>query len=66
MTITLNDHTWLAKVLKSGAEDATSIPAGKSLKIEITPNGEELLDAMCPPGKVWSARIIVEISETDA
>lgn len=42
------------------------VAAGQSLKIETTPSGEEVLNTECPEGKVWSARIIVEITETDA
>ncbi len=28
--------------------------------------GEEILNETCPVGKVWVARVIVEITETDA
>ncbi len=66
MAIGLVDHVWPSKVVKSGKEDAIAIPAGRSLRIETSPDGEELLDEMCPPGKLWTARVIVEITETDA
>ena len=65
MTIQLRDHVWPAKLIKSGDEEGISIPPGKTLKIETTPGGEEVLAVMCPPGKMWSARIIVEITETN-
>lgn len=42
------------------------IAAGQSLIIETSPGGSEVLDVECPTGKAWSARIIVEITETDA
>ena len=54
-----------AAVHKSGT-DTINVLAGQCLRIETTPAGEELLDTECPAGKVWAARIIVEIIETDA
>ena len=48
-------------------DDATfAVSAGQSVKIETSPGGEEILAVECPAGKAWSARIIVEITETDA
>lgn len=41
------------------------IPAGKSLKIETSPGGEEILDVECPEGKVWSALVFVRLVQTD-
>ena len=62
----LQDHNWPAKVVKSGAAEAVAVPVGKALKIETFPAGQEVLNAVCPAGKVWTARVIVEITETDA
>ena len=55
-----------AATFKSGQAAGISVPAGQSLKIETGPEGEEILNEECPAGKAWSARIIVEITETDA
>ena len=55
-----------AFVLKSGNQNGITISAGKSLKIETSPDGEDILDVECPEGKAWVARVIVEINETDA
>lgn len=66
MAIVLEDHEWPQKTVKSGSTEAVSVPAGKALRVETSPGGEELLNAVCPPGKKWTARIIVEITETDA
>lgn len=43
-----------------------TIPAGKTLKIETTPDGQEILAAVVPAGKKWSVSISVNIIETDA
>lgn len=51
---------------KSGHEDNISITAGQRFTIETSPGGAEILDEECPVGKVWSVRVIVEITETDA
>ena len=46
--------------------DTFAVVAGKSLKIETTPDGDEILLAEVPAGKSWSVTIIVDITETDA
>jgi len=51
---------------KSGHTEDISVSAGKSFKIETSPQGETILDEECPAGKSWSVRVIVEITETDA
>lgn len=66
MAITLVDHTQTAKVVKSGHEEGIDIPVGTMLLVETSPAGAEILAATCPSGKVWTARVIVEITETDA
>ena len=60
----LADTIQTAHTLHAGSQDIELV-AGKSLKIETTPSGEEVLDVECPAGKVWSARVIVEIIETE-
>lgn len=43
-----------------------TIEAGKSLKIETTPQGEDLFYLEAPAGKKWVVLINIEINETDA
>ena len=40
--------------------------AGKSLRIETTPGGSEILDEECPAGKAWTVSVNVIIKEVDA
>lgn len=42
------------------------VPAGKSLKIETLPEGEEVLNVEVPEGKSWRVQVNLEITETDA
>jgi len=53
-----------AKNLKEGRQ-TVDISAGKSLKIETFPNGEEILNATVPAGKKWTAYLNLTIKETD-
>ena len=53
-----------AGTMKTG-HDSIPMTAGKSLKIETSPDGEEVLDIECPAGKAWSVRLDVTITETD-
>lgn len=46
--------------------DTITVTAGQTLKIETTPGGQEVLLEEVPEGKLWSAKINVEIVETDA
>ena len=62
----LQETAQSAFVLRSGNQDNVIVSAGKSLKIKTSPQGEEILNAECPQGKTWIARLIVEITETDA
>lgn len=52
-----------AKTTKSGTA-VLEIPAGKNLKIETTPEGEEILNVTVPTGKKWTVNISVSITET--
>ena len=54
-----------AGTIKSGHE-AIAVTAGQSLKIETSPDGEEVLGIECPAGKAWSIQLDVTITETDA
>lgn len=40
------------------------IPAGKTLKIETTPHGEEILSETVPAGKTWTVSISVSVIES--
>ena len=46
----------------SGSESIT-LMAGKRLKIETSPGGEEILDEEVPAGKSWKIRIAVSVEE---
>jgi hypothetical protein len=39
--------------------------AGKTLKVETSPNGEDVLDITVPSGKVWEVSVTISIKETD-
>ena len=54
-----------AKYVYSG-KDNVEVTEGKSLKIEISPFGDEILNVECPIGKKWNVYIRIYISETDA
>ena len=38
---------------------------GQSLEISTSPDGEILLQAECPLGKVWRVKLLVNIEETE-
>ena len=42
------------------------VPAGKSLKIETSPSGAELLDVTVPAGKSWAVTLQVSVIESNA
>lgn len=65
MAIALSEYEWPAKLVLSGHEASIMISAGQSLKVETSPEGEEILNAICPMGKTWTAKIIIEITETN-
>jgi len=47
------------------AVGTVALVAGKTLKIETSPAGEEILTAVVPAGKVWSITIVIDVTETD-
>lgn len=49
---------------KTGIQ-VVEMAAGKSLKIETTPAGFELLNVECPAGKSWVVQVQVTINEVD-
>lgn len=64
MAITLVDST-LHEVRKDG-DGTFEVTAGKHLKIETSPRGEEILNVVVPEGKVWTVTVSVRVIETDA
>ena len=53
-----------AATLYSGST-TFDIDANKTLKIETSPDGEDILDSTVPVGKKWKVSIKVSITETD-
>jgi len=53
-------------VKSSTAQGTITIPAGKTLKIETSAQGEEILQEIVPAGKVWTVHISVFVEERDA
>jgi hypothetical protein len=47
-------------------DDDFELNEGQKLKVETSPNGDEVLDAEVPAGKKWLVHIAVTISEVDA
>ena len=47
-------------------QDVLTVAAGKHLKIETSPAGVDVLDAVVPEGKQWNVTITVHVVETDA
>ena len=60
----LNETSKPASVSKYASE-GFSISAGKTLTIETSPVGEEILSVEVPAGKQWEATITVSIVETN-
>jgi len=65
MTIEFTERNRPAHNRKWGADEFT-VSAGQSLKIETSPDGEEVLDAECPAGKTWTVYVSVKIEESNA
>ncbi|MBU1621850.1 MAG: hypothetical protein KJ604_20535 [Gammaproteobacteria bacterium] len=65
MAIELVTDEILAKTTKRGHE-ILDLVAGKHLKVEASPDGSEILDAVVPEGKNWHVTVSIYIEETDA
>jgi len=63
MAITLSTESLPARTSKQGSDQLT-LTAGKTLKIETTPDGEEILSATVPAGKTWTVTVSVHVLET--
>jgi len=64
--MTLTEDAKPARVYKRGFQDDIAVAAGKSLTIETSPGGIEVLNEECPAGKAWTVYCFVQIVETDA
>ena len=60
----LNDISVEARNVLAGYE-AFEVIAGKTFKIETSPQGQDTLNMTVPAGKKWRVQINVEITETD-
>ena len=62
----LTEDSYPARIVKRGYQHGISLAAGKSLKIETSPNGAEILDEEVPAGKAWTVSVNVTIREVSA
>ena len=67
-TITMDDLvTVIPERIKGESETITGqIVAGKRLKVETTPAGEEIVNALVPAGKVCNYKVVVAVELVDA
>ncbi len=61
----LTDASVEAKTQYLG-NDRRNVPAGKTFKIETSPQGEAILTVEVLEGKIWDIKTHIEIIETDA
>lgn len=61
----LIDNSVIAQTRYTGAAQVTML-AGKSLKIETLPVGEEILNVTVPAGKSWAVAMQIVVVESDA
>lgn len=64
MEITLKNEVFPIRRRMAG-DSSFSLAAGKTLKIETTPGGEEVLNQVVPAGKSWQVEISVSITERE-
>lgn len=43
-----------------------TVTEGQTLKIEVSPAGEDILDEECPEGQIWTVQIHIQIAIADA
>ena len=60
----LTEESLPARMKRRGCQ-TFAMAAGKSLKIETSPSGEEILDVEVPTGKAWQVTVNVHVVETD-
>jgi len=66
MAMDLTESYITSSRVMSGGGEVEILTAGKTLKIETSPDGDEILAVTVPVGKVWEVRMHISISETDA
>ena len=64
-TVTPARPAVLRKVTYSGQVGDINVASGQSLRVESSPGGEEILNAVVPEGKRWVAHVKVDIQEFD-
>jgi len=65
MAIVLGDASYPA-VTRYAGMDTVVLPAGKTIKVETSPDGEEILNEEVPVGKSWTIQITVYVIEENA
>ena len=60
------ETTCLPATTKLYGEQIIELAAGKHFKIETSPAGQEILDAVCPRGKAWRVTVSVQVDEAPA
>ncbi len=61
----LEDRNQSARRVKTGRQ-TLEITAGKTLKIETSPNGIDILNETVPEGKVWAITLNISVIEINA
>ena len=61
----LKDISVEARSVQAGYQ-LFNVTAGKTLTIETSPQGEDILSVEVPDGKAWNVQMNVQITETDA
>ncbi len=66
--IDLNTLAQVVESIKQGKTNTQTITAsaGKLVKLEVSPNGQEIASGTVPPGKVWEIDFTFAIVERDA
>ena len=63
MTIELNETVVTAKTIYDG-DDSFVLPAGKTLTVQSTPDGNDFFEGEVPDGKSWAVTIYLKIEES--
>lgn len=66
--IDLNTLVQVVQPVKKGRTDTQTIivPAGKLVKFEVSPGGQDIASGTVPAGKVWEIDFVFAIVERDA
>ena len=63
MALTLTRRDFRMKLTGAGTIELAS---GQTLKVETSPNGEDVVKETVPDGKLWTVQLVIDIVETDA